>query len=196
MGNSALTLDHDEVTTLSEATGFTANQVAMLFQRFQALDKRRIGKITKEDFLAIPELHINPLVDRILSLFDEGGTDEVNFNQFVQVLSVFRSVYDVEAFVGGDEAETENQIEKLRTEKMRFVFRIYDIKADGYIDKDELLEVIQMMVGTHVGKADLDAVVAQTFKEADSDLDGKLSFKEFRHVIEHTDIGQRLSIGF
>ena len=76
------------------------------------------------------------------------------------------------------------------------VFRIYDIKADGYIDKDELLEVIQMMVGTHVGKADLDAVVAQTFKEADSDLDGKLSFKEFRHVIEHTDIGQRLSIGF
>lgn len=63
-------------------------------------------------------------MDRILSLFDEGGTDEVNFNQFVQLLSVFRSAYDVEAFVGGDEAETERQIEKLRTDKMRFVFRL------------------------------------------------------------------------
>lgn len=62
---------------------------------------------------------------RAYILLNCSGTDEVNFNQFVQVLSVFRSVYDVEAFVGGDEAETENQIEKLRTEKMRCELSIW-----------------------------------------------------------------------
>jgi Ca2+-binding EF-hand superfamily protein len=46
----------------------------MLFQRFQDLDKRRIGRITRKDFMKIPELHINPLVERILSIFDENGT--------------------------------------------------------------------------------------------------------------------------
>jgi Ca2+-binding EF-hand superfamily protein len=124
------------------------------------------------------------------------GTDEVNFNQFVQILSVFRSMHDVDAQFGGDEAEAEKQIARLRTEKMKFVFKIYDIKKDGFIDKEELLTVLKMMVSTYVSQTDLDAIVEQTFREADFDKDDQLSFEEFRHVIEHTDIGQRLSIGF
>ena len=146
--------------------------------------------------MKIPELHINPMVERILSIFDENGTDEVNFNQFVQVLSVFRSTHDVEAQCGRDEAEAEKRIAQLRTKKILFMFKIYDIKKDGFIDKEELMEVLKMMVSTYVNQSDLVAIVDQTFREADFDKDEKLSFEEFTHVIEHTDIGQRLSIGF
>ena len=38
--------------------------------------------------------------------------------------------------------------------------------------------------------------VKQTFDEADMDKDGKLSFAEFRQVIEHTNIQERLSTSF
>ena len=42
-----------------------------------------------DDFLAVPELAVNPLLDRIVSLFGN-GKNEVNFRQFVDVLDIFR----------------------------------------------------------------------------------------------------------
>jgi calcineurin B family protein 1 len=40
----------------------------MLF-RFSSLDKQEKGYLTREDFLRIPELAINPLGDRIVHSF-------------------------------------------------------------------------------------------------------------------------------
>ncbi len=45
--------------------------------------------ITRDDFLMIPELAMNPLVNRIVSLFDADNDDQVNFQDFIRALSVF-----------------------------------------------------------------------------------------------------------
>lgn len=191
-GNYSTTLDDEDIARLTGVSGFTGNQIKTLFERFQDLDKRQIGKIRKEDFLKIPELVINPIFERILCIFDIDGTDDVDFNQFVKVLSVFRNP----EMMADPELNDEKQLEEMRTEKMKFIFQIYDIKNDGFIDTEEMSEVIKIMAGDYITDDELAQIVKQTFDEADMDKDGKLSFAEFRQVIEHTNIQERLSISF
>jgi len=116
MGNfrSSLQLQEENIEQISQQTGFTSNQIQRLYSRFSSLDKEHKGYLTREDFLRIPELAINPLGDRIVHAFfreredgssgqDEeeaygasganggGGPDNVkervNFCDFVHVLA-------------------------------------------------------------------------------------------------------------
>ena len=86
----------------------TSNQIERLWSRFTSLDKQQKGYLTREDFLRIPELAINPLGDRIVHAFFRDGRssdathdyspekgagadrDVVNFCDFVRVLAHFR----------------------------------------------------------------------------------------------------------
>ena len=43
-------------------------EVEALYNRFRALDKGRKGYITADEFLAIPELSINPLAQRLVRI--------------------------------------------------------------------------------------------------------------------------------
>ena len=72
----------------------TPNQIERLYSRFTSLDRGDCGTLSREDFLRIPELAINPLGDRIVhAFFEEGGcSDRVNFLQFMQVLAHFRPI--------------------------------------------------------------------------------------------------------
>ena len=87
----------------------TGNQIERLWSRFSSLDKQQKGYLTREDFLRIPELAINPLGDRIVHAFfrdghssanglaeispeKPGDRDVVNFCDFVRVLAHFRPI--------------------------------------------------------------------------------------------------------
>lgn len=50
----------------------------------------------RADFLAIPELVINPLGLRVIAVFDSTRQDQVNFKQFCHTLSMFRPDASVE----------------------------------------------------------------------------------------------------
>lgn len=69
------------------------NQIERLYSRFTSLDRTDCGTLSREDFLRIPELAINPLCDRIVHAFFADSTDDrVNFRQFMQVLAHFRPI--------------------------------------------------------------------------------------------------------
>lgn len=71
----------------------TPNQIERLYSRFTSLDRGDCGTLSREDFLRIPELAINPLGDRIVHAFFAGSHDDrVNFLQFMQVLAHFRPI--------------------------------------------------------------------------------------------------------
>lgn len=72
--------------------------------------------------MSIAELQQNPLVQRVIDIFDADGNGEVDFKEFIQGVSQFS--------VKGD-----------KLSKLRFAFRIYDMDNDGYISNGELFQV-------------------------------------------------------
>jgi len=209
MGNSrsSLSLTPDDIAEISQETGFTSSQIERLWSRFTSLDKQQKGFLTREDFLRIPELAINPLGDRIVHAFfrdsakkndssnsfanDEsaaadGISERVNFPDFVRVLAHFRPL--------------KKNIEKNklngREEKLRFAFRMYDLDGDDRISKEELLAVLTMMVGANICEEQLVSIAERTIMEADADKDNLISFDEFKKVLERTDVEQKMSIRF
>lgn len=96
MGNKASSmLQDEEIKLISEETGFSPAQVERLYSRFTSLDKSGIcGSLSREDFLRVPELQINPLCERIVHMFFvdcDDDHDRINFRQFMKVLATFRS---------------------------------------------------------------------------------------------------------
>jgi Ca2+-binding EF-hand superfamily protein len=87
----------------------TPKQIERLYSRFTSLDRSDCGTLSREDFLRIPELAINPLCDRIVhSFIADSNDDRVNFRQFMQVLARFRTIKK------GKENKLNNREEKLR----------------------------------------------------------------------------------
>lgn len=73
--NASIVLQKDEVEEIVKETGFSAKQVKRLYSRFTSLDKDNTGYLDKQDFVRIPELHVNPLRDRIIEvLLDDNGS--------------------------------------------------------------------------------------------------------------------------
>lgn len=187
MGNrSSLLLREDEISQIQEKTGFTPNQIERLYSRFTSLDRANCGTLSREDLLRIPELAINPLGDRIVhAFFQEGNGDSINFLQFMQVLAHFRPI-------------KKNKDTKLnsREQKLKFAFKMYDLDNDGKISRDELLAILQMMVGSNISEEQLTSIAERTILEADQDGDQMIAFDEFCHALERTDVEQKMSIRF
>merc|ERR1711874_715059 len=192
MGNSrsSLQLQPEDITAIQDETGFNPNQIERLYSRFSSLDKQDKGYLSREDFLRIPELAINPLGDRIVhAFFFESRSQEeekVDFKDFVRVLAPFRPI----------KKNAEKNKPNTRMEKLHFAFRMYDLDGDDKISKEELLAVLTMMVGANISPEQLLSIAERTILEADEDKDDLISFEEFAKVLERTDVEQKMSIRF
>ncbi|XP_063706643.1 calcineurin B homologous protein 1 [Culicoides brevitarsis] len=187
MGNkSSLLLRKEEIAQIQEESGFTPNQIERLYSRFTALDKNDCGTLSREDFLRIPELAINPLCDRIVhAFFADSNDDRVNFRQFMKVLSLFRPI----------KHGKENRMNS-REEKLRFAFKMYDLDDDDSISRDELLNILHMMVGANIAEDQLISIAERTILEADRSGNGKIAFDDFCAALERTDVERKMSIRF
>merc|ERR1712061_158507 len=104
---------------------------------------------------SLPELQQNPLVRRVIDIFDDDNNGEVDFKEFIQGLSHFSAKGDMES-------------------KLRFAFRIYDIDNDGFISNGELFQVMKMISGTNLKEDQLQQVVDKSIITFDKDGKGKL----------------------
>merc|ERR1712244_86567 len=167
MGNSrsSLQLQPEDIEAIQDETGFNNNQIDRLYSRFSSLDKQDKGYLSREDFLRIPELAINPLGDRIVHAFffesRSGDEAKVDFKDFVRVLAHFRPI------------KKNIDLNKMnsRMEKLHFAFRMYDLDGDDRISKQELLAVLTMMVGQNISTEQLISIAERTIMEADLDKD-------------------------
>jgi serine/threonine-protein phosphatase 2B regulatory subunit len=137
----------------------------ILYKKFLTLDKDASGSVSLDEFLKIPQLAANPLLARIVRLFDKDGNDEVEFNEFIGALATFHS--------------------GTSQDKLKFVFKIYDIDGDGFISNGELFKVLKMMVGDNLNDVQLQQLVDKTIIKADTDNDGKVSFDEFLAIVDN-----------
>lgn len=56
-----------------------ADEIKRLGKRFRKLDLDKSGALSVEEFMSLPELQQNPLVQRVIDIFDTDGNGEVDF---------------------------------------------------------------------------------------------------------------------
>jgi len=154
---------------------FDPEEIARLGKRFRKLDLDNNGALSVDEFMSLPELQQNPLVQRVIEIFDQDGNGEVDFREFIEGVSQFS--------VKGD-----------KQQKLRFAFKIYDVDKDGFISNGELFTVLKMMVGNNLKDSQLQQIVDKTIIYADKDGDGKINFEEFCGVVEGLDIHKKMVV--
>jgi serine/threonine-protein phosphatase 2B regulatory subunit len=58
---------------------FDADEIRRLGKRFKKLDADGSGSLSVQEFMSIPELQQNPLVQRVIDIFDTDGNGEIDF---------------------------------------------------------------------------------------------------------------------
>lgn len=71
---------------------FDKNELAVLYKNFIELDQDNSGLIEPHEFFDVPELQDNPIVQRIISVFDKNNDGKISFYEFVSGLALIANV--------------------------------------------------------------------------------------------------------
>eukprot|EP00923_Selenidium_pygospionis_P058251 GHVN01102243.1.p1 GENE.GHVN01102243.1~~GHVN01102243.1.p1 ORF type:complete len:178 (+),score=25.65 GHVN01102243.1:436-969(+) len=175
MGNSGSSLSPAEQQELVHAAHFTEQDIKKLYKRFRALDTNQNGELDPHELFDVPDIADNPLVKRVIDIFDTNQDGKVSFVEFLVGLAKLTE--------GTDE-----------TQKTKFAFDIYDLNRDGFISNGELFSVMKMMVGANLNDTQLQQLVDRTIVQADKDGDGLISYEEFIEMVDHIGIAEKLRI--
>ncbi|XP_059289550.1 calcineurin B-like protein 7 isoform X2 [Lycium ferocissimum] len=158
----------DSIALASE-TIFTVNEVEALLDLYKKLSCSisNDGLIEKEELLlALFRNHKkkNLFADRIFCLFDANLNGQIDFEEFVRALSIFHP-------------------RTPESEKIANAFKLYDLGRTGYIEREELKEMVTALLeesDLHLSDDVVEAIVDKTFKETDTKGDGRIDQEEWR----------------
>ncbi|XP_054247846.1 troponin C, skeletal muscle [Melanerpes formicivorus] len=152
----------------AEARAFLSEEMIAEFKAaFDMFDADGGGDIsTKELGTVMRMLGQNPTkeeLDAIIEEVDEDGSGTIDFEEFL-VMMVRQMKEDAK---GKSEEELAN------------CFRIFDRNADGFIDIEELGEILRA-----TGEPVTDEDIEDMMKDSDKNNDGRIDFDEFLKMME------------
>ncbi|XP_065859414.1 calcineurin B-like protein 7 [Euphorbia lathyris] len=153
---------------LASQTPFSINDIDSLYELYKRLSSSIVedGSIHKEELqfaLFRNSKKQNLFADRIFDLFYVKRNGRIEFGEFVHSLSVFHP-------------KTPDAV------KIKCAFKLYDLRHTGYIEREELKEMVLALLKESdlVLSADIiETIVDKTFNEADIKGDGRIDQEEW-----------------
>lgn len=153
---------------------FTEDEILHLYTRFKSFDDSDDGRIGLSDIVkSRPELGDNPLIKRVLTVFDKDGDGKISFSEFINGLSK----------VSLDESS-----------KVKFLFEVYDLDKDGFVSNGDLFNLVKMMAGDYLSPYQLQQLVDRTIRDCDTDGDGRLCFIEFEGAVRNLSLTKQFDL--
>ncbi|XP_034144003.1 NADPH oxidase 5 isoform X2 [Esox lucius] len=121
------------------------------------LDEFKTALKVKESFFA----------ERFFALFDSDGSRTISLDELLKALDLL---------IHGNE-----------TDKLRFLFQVYDVDGSGSIDPDELRTVLKSCLSESaisLPEEKLDDLTLALFESADKDNSGSITFEELKAELE------------
>nr|XP_045625272.1 NADPH oxidase 5-like isoform X1 [Procambarus clarkii]XP_045625282.1 NADPH oxidase 5-like isoform X1 [Procambarus clarkii] len=158
-------------------TGFTRENLEWLEQLFrQALGHKQ--ELSFDDFKKIVHSRNSFFAERVFQIFDRDNSGTVSLAEFLDAMHQFAG--------------------KSPNDKIKFLFRVYDLDGDGLIQQSELQKVMKACMeenGMKFSDEQIEDLTLAMFEDADTQNTGAITYESLKAQLEkHDGLLENLSI--
>ncbi|XP_070850722.1 NADPH oxidase 5 isoform X2 [Drosophila suzukii] len=165
------------LTNSRPRTGFDKSSLARLEQLFRTTVGNE-QEIRREEFQKIVTSKNPFFTERVFQIFDKDNSGSISLQEFIDAIHQF----------SGQSAD----------DKIRFLFKVYDIDGDGLIQHKELHDVIRHCIkenGMEFSEDQIEDLTSAMFEDADPQNSGEITYEALKNQLhKHGGLLENLSI--